>query len=257
MINVITINLLAEKPYRKYGKVGWVDFSKRSERFYLLITKLMPDVMLLQEVDNGWRKYLELKIVKLGYSICFGECWSSGLAIAWKHDSMKSCNAEPVNFKEAGIFNMWLSKSDLNEFISFVNLHAPWGEAEKFDNIYTSLIESDRPQLIAGDFNTDDPKKNRNFNYFFSELFNSKKGYNDLTDTIQFTARNVNTNNAEKLDFILGLNVFGNNAKIYPEMLSLLLPHSPGGKFFADNENNHFSDHALVFSNIHISNTSI
>jgi len=59
MINVITINLLAEKPYRKYGKVAFIDFSKRSERFYLQITKLMPDVMLLQEVDMLWLVYLE------------------------------------------------------------------------------------------------------------------------------------------------------------------------------------------------------
>ena len=251
MIKVITINLLAEKPYRKYGKVALVDFSKRSERFYLQITKLMPDVMLLQEVDMMWREYLELYIVKLGYAISFGECWSSGLAIVWKQDSMKPNNAQPVNFKEAGIFNLCLKKSESNEIISFVNLHAPWGKAEKFDNFYTSLIEGACPLLIAGDFNTDGPENN-NFNYFFSKLFNSEKGYKELTESIQFTARNVKTNNAEKLDYIVGLNVFGNNTKIYPEILSLLLPHSPGGEFFSDNENNHFSDHALVFSNITI-----
>lgn len=251
MIKVITINLLAEKPYRKYGKVTLVDFSKRSERFYLQITKLMPDVMLLQEVDMMWREYLELYIVKLGYAISFGECWSSGLAIVWKQDSMKPNNAQPVNFKEAGIFNLWLKKSESNEIISFVNLHAPWGKAEKFDNFYTSLIEGACPLLIAGDFNTDGPENN-NFNYFFSKLFNSEKGYKELTESIQFTARNVKTNNAEKLDYIVGLNIFGNNTKIYPEILSLLLPHSPGGEFFSDNENNHFSDHALVFSNITI-----
>ena len=252
MIKVITINLLAEKPYRKYGKVTLVDFSKRSERFYLQITKLMPDVMLLQEVDMMWREYLELYIVKLGYAISFGECWSSGLAIVWKQDSMKPNNAQPVNFKEAGIFNLWLKKSESNEIISFVNLHAPWGKAEKFDNVYTSLIEGVCPLLVAGDFNTDDPENNNNFNYFFSKLFKSEKGYKELTEFIQFTARNVKTNNAEKLDYIVGLNVFGNNTKIYPEILSLLLPHSPGGEFFSDNENNHFSDHALVFSNITI-----
>lgn len=251
MIKVITINLLAEKPYRKYGKVALVDFSKRSERFYLQITKLMPDVMLLQEVDMMWREYLELYIVKLGYAISFGECWSSGLAIVWKQDSMKPNNAQPVNFKEAGIFNLCLKKSESNEIISFVNLHAPWGKAEKFDNFYTSLIEGACPLLIAGDFNTDGPENN-NFNYFFSKLFNSEKGYKELTESIQFTARNVKTNNAEKLDYIVGLNIFGNNTKIYPEILSLLLPHSPGGEFFLDNENNHFSDHALVFSNITI-----
>ena len=251
MTNVITINLLAEKPYRKYGKVALVDFSKRSERFYLQITNLMPDVMLLQEVDMMWREYLELYIVKLGYAISFGECWSSGLAIAWKQDSMKPNNAQPVNFKEAGIFNLWLKKSESNEIISFVNLHAPWGKAEKFDNFYTSLIEGACPLLIAGDFNTDGPENN-NFNYFFSKLFKSEKGYKELTESIQFTARNVKTNNAEKLDYIVGLNIFGNNTKIYPEILSLLLPHSPGGEFFSDNENNHFSDHALVLSNITI-----
>lgn len=251
MIKVITINLLAEKPYRKYGKVALVDFSKRSERFYLQITKLMPDVMLLQEVDMMWREYLELYIVKLGYAISFGECWSSGLAIVWKQDLMKPNNAQPVNFKEAGIFNLWLKKSESNEIISFVNLHAPWGKAEKFDNFYTSLIEGACPLLIAGDFNTDGPENN-NFNYFFSKLFKSEKGYKELTESIQFTARNVKTNNAEKLDYIVGLNIFGNNTKIYPEILSLLLPHSPGGEFFSDNENNHFSDHALVFSNISI-----
>ena len=251
MIKVITINLLAEKPYRKYGKVALVDFSKRSEILYLQITKLMPDVMLLQEVDMMWREYLELYIVKLGYAISFGECWSSGLAIVWKQDSMKPNNAQPVNFKEAGIFNLCLKKSESNEIISFVNLHAPWGKAEKFDNFYTSLIEGACPLLIAGDFNTDGPENN-NFNYFFSKLFNSEKGYKELTESIQFTARNVKTNNAEKLDYIVGLNIFGNNTKIYPEILSLLLPHSPGGEFFLDNENNHFSDHALVFSNITI-----
>jgi len=251
MIKVITINLLAEKPYRKYGKVALVDFSKRSERFYLQITKLMPDVMLLQEVDMMWREYLELYIVKLGYAISFGECWSSGLAIAWKQDSMKPNNVQPVNFKEAGIFNLWLKKSESNEIISFVNLHAPGGKAEKFDNFYTSLIEGAFPLLIAGDFNTDGPENN-NFNYFFSKLFKSEKGYKELTESIQFTARNVKTNNAEKLDYIVGLNIFGNNTKIYPEILSLLLPHSPGGEFFSDNENNHFSDHALVLSNITI-----
>lgn len=251
MIKVITINLLAEKPYRKYGKVALVDFSKRSERFSLQITKLMPDVMLLQEVDMMWREYLELYIVKLGYAISFGECWSSGLAIAWKQDSMKPNNVQPVNFKEAGIFNLWLKKSESNEIISFVNLHAPWGKAEKFDNFYTSLIEGAFPLLIAGDFNTDGPENN-NFNYFFSKLFKSEKGYKELTESIQFTARNVKTNNAEKLDYIVGLNIFGNNTKIYPEILSLLLPHSPGGEFFSDNENNHFSDHALVLSNITI-----
>ena len=251
MTNVITINLLAEKPYRKYGKVALVDFSKRSERFYLQITKLMPDVMLLQEVDMMWREYLELYIVKLGYAISFGECWSSGLAIAWKQDSMKPNNAQPVNFKEAGIFNLWLKKSESNEIISFVNLHAPWGKAEKFDNFYTSLIEGACPLLIAGDFNTDG-RENNNFNYFFSKLFKSEKGYKELTESIQFTARNVKTNNSEKLDYIVGLNIFGNNTKIYPEILSLLLPHSPGGEFFSDNENNHFSDHALVLSNITI-----
>lgn len=252
MTNVITINLLAEKPYRKYGKVAFIDFSKRSERFYLQITKLMPDVMLLQEVDMLWREYLELKIVKLGYAIRFGECWSSGLAIVWKQDSMKPSNAQPVNFKEAGILNLELINGESNETISFVNLHAPWGKAEKFDNFYTSLIEGACPLLIAGDFNTDDPENNNNFNYFFSKLFKSEKGYKELTESIQFTARNVKTNNAEKLDYIVGLNVFGNNTKIYPEILSLLLPHSPGGEFFSDNENNHFSDHALVFSNITI-----
>ena len=251
MIKVITINLLAEKPYRKYGKVALVDFSKRSERFSLQITKLMPDVMFLQEVDMMWREYLELYIVKLGYAISFGECWSSGLAIAWKQDSMKPNNVQPVNFKEAGIFNLWLKKSESNEIISFVNLHAPWGKAEKFDNFYTSLIEGAFPLLIAGDFNTDGPENN-NFNYFFSKLFKSEKGYKELTESIQFTARNVKTNNAEKLDYIVGLNIFGNNTKIYPEILSLLLPHSPGGEFFSDNENNHFSDHALVLSNITI-----
>ena len=251
MIKVIKINLLADKPYRMYVKVALVDFSKRSERFYLQITKLMPDVMLLQEVDMMWREYLELYIVKLGYAISFGECWSSGLAIVWKQDSMKPNNAQPVNFKEAGIFNLCLKKSESNEIISFVNLHAPWGKAEKFDNFYTSLIEGACPLLIAGDFNTDGPENN-NFNYFFSKLFNSEKGYKELTESIQFTARNVKTNNAEKLDYIVGLNVFGNNTKIYPEILSLLLPHSPGGEFFSDNENNHFSDHALVFSNITI-----
>lgn len=252
MIKVITINLLAEKPYRKYCNVGWVDFSNRSERFYLQIIELMPDVMLLQEVDMMWREYLELYIVKLGYAIHFGECWSSGLAIVWKHDSMKSSIARPVNFKEAGILNLWLKKSESNEIISFINLHAPWGKAEKFDNFYTSRIEGACPLLIAGDFNTDDPDNNNNFNYFFNKLFNSEKGFKDLTESIQFTARNVKTNNPEKLDYIVGLNVFGKNTKIYPELLSLLLPHSPGGKFFSDNENNHFSDHALVFSNITI-----
>ena len=80
MINVTTINLLAEKPYQKYGKVALLDFSKRSEKFYHQFSKLMPDVMLLQEVDILWREYLELNIVKLGYAIHFGKCWSSGLA---------------------------------------------------------------------------------------------------------------------------------------------------------------------------------
>lgn len=239
-------------PYRKYGKVDLVDFSKRSERFYLQITKLLPDVMLLQEVDLMWREYLELYIVKLGYDISFGECWSSGLAIVWKQDSMKPNNTQPVYFKEAGIFNLWLENRVSNGIISFVNLHAPWGKAEKFDNIYTSLIKCACPLLIAGDFDTDDPDNNNNFNYFFSKLFKSEKGYKELTDSIPFTARNVNTNNAEKLDYIVGKNVFGNNTKIYPEILSLLLPHSPGGEFISDNENNHFSDHALVFSYITI-----
>ena len=252
MTNVITINLLAEKPYRKYGKVALVDFSKRSERFYLQITKLMPDVMLLQEVDMMWREYLELNIIDLGYAIRFGECWSSGLAIVWKQDSMKPSIAQPINFKEAGILNLWLEKNESNEIISFVNLHAPWGKAEKFDNVYTSLIDGVCPLLVAGDFNTDDPENNNNFNYFFSKLFKSEKGYKELTESIQFTARNVKTNNGEKLDYIVGLKVFGNNTKIYPEVLSLLLPHSLGGEFFLDNENNHFSDHALVFSNITI-----
>lgn len=250
MVKVITVNLLAEKPYRKYGKVALIDFSKRSERFYLQITVLMPDVMLLQEVDMLWREYLELNIVKLGYDIRFGECWSSGLAILWKQDSMKPNNAKPVNFKEAGIFNLWLKKSESNEIINFVNLHAPWGKAKEYDNLYSSIIAGANPILIAGDFNTDNPEKNNNFNYFFGELFNSDKGYKELSASIKFTARNVKTNNAEKLDYIVGLNVFENNTKIYPELLSLLLPHSPGGEFFIDNENNHFSDHALVFSNI-------
>lgn len=250
MTSVITINLLAEKPYRKYGKVGWVDFSKRSEKFYLQITKLMPDVMLLQEVDMLWGEYLELNIVKLGYAIRFGECWSSGLAIVWKQDSMKPSNAQPVNHKEAGILNLWLKKIDEDELICYVNLHAPWGKAEKFENFYTSLIEGACSLLIAGDFNTDDPKKNNNFNYFFSKLFKLEKGFKELTESIQFTARNVKTNNAEKLDYIVGLNVFGNDTKIYPEILSLLLPHSPDEELFSHNENNHFSDHALVFSKI-------
>lgn len=250
MIKVITVNLLAEKPYRKFGKVAFVDFSKRSETFFLQIKKLMPDVMLLQEVDMLWRKYLELNIVKLGYTIHFGESWSSGLAIVWKQDSMKPGNVQPVNFKEAGILNLGLIKGKSNEIISFVNLHAPWGIAENFDTFYSTVITSTGPLLIAGDFNTDNPENNSNFNYFFNELFKSEKGFKELTDSIQFTARNVKTNNAEKLDYIIGLNVFGNNTKIYPEILSLLLPHCSGGEFISDNENNHFSDHALVFSNI-------
>ena len=254
MINVITINLLAEKAYRKYCKVALLDFSKRSERFYLQITKLMPDVMLLQEVDLFWREYLESNIVKLGYSIQFGECWSSGLAILWRNDLMKSSNKDPLNFSNAGVLSIELVISESNEVMHFINLHAPWGRAEKFENFYLSAVEGNAQVIIAGDLNTDDPEKNNNFNYFFSKLFKSEKGYKELTEFIQFTARNVKTNNAEKLDYIVGLNIFGNNTKIYPEILSLILPHSAGGEFFSDNENNHFSDHALVFSNITLKN---
>ena len=252
MINVTTINLLAEKPYQKYGKVALLDFSKRSEKFYHQISKLMPDVMLLQEVDILWREYLELNIVKLGYAIHFGKCWSSGLAIVWKQDSMKPSNLQSVNFEEAGILNLVLIKGESNEIISFVNIHAPWGKAKEFDNFYSSVITGTNPLLIAGDFNTDNPEENNNFDFFFGKLFNSDKDYKEITESILFTARNVKTNNAEKLDYIVGLNIFGNNTKIYPEILSLLLPHSLGGEFDSDNENNHFSDHALVFSNITI-----
>ena len=73
-----------------------------------------------------------------------------------------------------------------------------------------------------------------------------------MTESVKFTARNVKTNNAEKLDYIVGRNVLGNNTKIFPKTISYLLPHSPTSEFFYENENNHFSDHAIVFSEITI-----
>jgi endonuclease/exonuclease/phosphatase (EEP) superfamily protein YafD len=250
MLNLVSVNLLAEKPYRKYGEVVLVDFAIRSDKFYSQIIKLMPDVILLQEVDLLWQEYLNLKIVKLGYSIQFGDCWSSGLAILWKDSSMKKSNTQPISFDEAGVLKLELIQNESNKVISFINLHAKWARAKEFDNIYSSVISANGPLIIAGDLNTDNPKENNNFQYFFSQLFNAEKGYAEITESVPFTARNVKYNNPEKLDYILGLNVFGNETCIYPDELSLLLPHRLGGEYNYDNENNHFSDHALVFSTI-------
>ena len=250
MLNLVSVNLLAEKPYRKYGEVVLVDFAIRSDKFYSQIIKLMPDVILLQEVDLFWQEYINLNIVKLGYSIQFGDCWSSGLAILWKDSSMKKNNTQPINYDKAGVLKLELIQNESNEVISFLNLHAPWARAKEFDNIYSSFISANGPLIIAGDLNTDNPKENNNFKYFFSELFNSEKGYAEITESVQFTARNVKYNNPEKLDYIIGLNVSGNETRIYPDELTLLLPHCLGGEYNSDNENNHFSDHALVFSTI-------
>ena len=246
MIKLATSNLLAEKPYRRYGRVELLDFAKRSNKFLIQIQELMPDVILLQEVDELWREYIESNIIKLSYDVHFGSCWSSGLAIIWKEDMMKPSNAQPINFPEAGILSIELINSKLNEQIRFVNLHAPWGKAERFDKFYGSVVAVDSPILIAGDFNTNSP----NSNYFFGKLFNSERAYKEFTESVRFTARNVKTNNEEKLDYIIGKNISGKDTCVYPKELSLLLPHCQGGDYSINDEKNHYSDHALLISNI-------
>jgi endonuclease/exonuclease/phosphatase family metal-dependent hydrolase len=250
MIKVITANLLAETPYRKYAQVARLDFGERSEKFRRQIVKLMPDILLLQEVDTGWREYLEQNILKLGYSLQVGKCWSSGLAILWRSNVLEPAGSPPLNVAEAGILAVEFVNLKSRQLILMVNLHAPWGRAKEFAEVYASAIGDNRTVLIAGDLNTDCPEKNDNASYFFTQLFTPEKGFRELTDNIPFTARNVRSNEAEKLDYMIGLNVFGSDSQIHPEVLSLLLPHSAGGEYAPDREDNHFSDHALVVSTI-------
>jgi endonuclease/exonuclease/phosphatase family metal-dependent hydrolase len=247
---VITANLLAEKPYQKYSKAARLDFGQRSEKFYRQISTLMPDVLLLQEVDTWWREYLELNLSRLGYSMHFGACWSSGLAVLWRETMKKAGSIPPLNFSDAGVLAMELEFVATSERIHFINLHAPWGKAENFDQDYLSALEGKSPVLIAGDFNTDDPERNNNAHYFFQQLFRSDKGFKELSEGLSFTARNVKSNNAEKLDYMIGLNLSGSDTQIYPKELSLLIPHSPGGTYDPKNEENHFSDHALVMATL-------
>jgi len=258
MIKVVTANLLAEKPYEKYaGNIARLDFFQRSTKFNFQIKMLLPDIMFLQEVDMPWQNYLKTHIEQLGYSFYFGKSWSSGLAIAWRNYIMKPTNSLPLNNSTAGILSLDFINIKSKNPIRCINLHAPWGEAKKHESYYISIIEKKKSLIIAGDFNTDNPDKNNNYNYFFGNLFNSKNGFKDLTESIKFTARNVKSNNAEKLDYIVGLNITEHGSTIYPNLLSLLLPHCQGGDFVLENENNHFSDHALVLCNISINNSII
>lgn len=269
MINVVSANLLAECPYKKYAIPALrINFEIRAKKFIDRIKELMPDVILLQEVDKGWRNEIDLNILKLGYHVQdgLGRNKNLGLAILWKKDTMKPASARVVNFGEAGILSMEFLHCQSNEIVCFVTLHAPWGEAEKYHNFYNTIASANGHVLIAGDFNTDvsansnvlipsdlitdNPKENNNYKYFFGKLFTLNKGYKDITDSIQFTSRNVKTNTEEKIDFIIGKNCGAINTCIYPDKLALLLPHVLGGEFDLEEESNHFSDHALLSSTI-------
>lgn len=253
MINLVSANVLAQCPYEKYATLALsINFEIRAKKFIDRIKELIPDVILLQEVDKGWRNEIDSNILKLGYYVQYGHCRNKnlGLAILWKKDTMEPASARAANFSEAGILSMEFLHCQSKEIVCFVTVHAPWGEAEKHHDFYNTIVSTNGNVLIAGDLNTDNPKENNNYKYFFGKLFTLNKGYKDITDSIQFTSRNVKTNTEEKIDFIIGKNCGAINTCIYPDKLALLLPHVFGGEFDLEEESNHFSDHALLSSTI-------
>ena len=242
---IMSSNLLAEKPYSKYCKTARLEFEFRKLRFLELIRAEAPEIMLLQEVDPAWREALISNLRLLGYEVVFGECWSSGLAVAWRSTSFKSLG-NWASDSEAGLLVGKLQSLSAERKLTVINLHAPWGKASIRAAAYNQYLVADGSIVVGGDFNTDNPETNTNLTFFMSNYFSEQLQFSEATKMLDFTARNVNTNHPEKLDYIVMKGLVSSGAKAIPSSVQLLLPHADGAHFSPENKDNHFSDHAAV-----------
>ncbi|MFM7823368.1 MAG: endonuclease/exonuclease/phosphatase family protein [Bacteroidota bacterium] len=246
---IMTANLLAEKPYGKYCKTERIDFPTRKARFLELVRTTHPDLLLFQEVDGAWNEVLTSHLSAMGYETAFGECWSSGLAISWHGNAFRDSKVLPSN-ADAGLLIGSLACTKTGNALHVVNLHAPWGKAIQHAETYRGLLPAQGAMVVAGDFNTDNPAVNNNEMFLMSQLFASDDLFTEATQAIAMTARNVNSNHPEKLDYIVTRGLKSRAVNVVPSELELLLPHNPGAPFAAQNSLNHYSDHAAVFAEL-------
>lgn len=242
---VMSSNLLAEKPYSKYCKTVRLGFEFRKLRFFELIRAEEPDIILLQEVDSAWREALNSNLGMLGYDVVFGECWSSGLAVAWRSTFFTSVG-NWASDSGAGLLVGKLQSLIAQRELTVTNLHAPWCKASMHATSYNKYLVQEGAVLVGGDFNTSRPETNTNYTFFMNNYFSEQLQYREATKILDFTARNVNTNLPEKLDYIVMKGLVSSGAKVIPPSVQLLLPHADGAHFSPENKDSHFSDHAAV-----------
>jgi hypothetical protein len=82
------------------------------------------------------------------------------------------------------------------------------------------------------------------------QLFGTQNGFQELTAHTAFTARGVRNNQPEKIDYMAARGFSSHHVTVLPEKVDHLLPHVPGGIFNAQDDQNHFSDHAWVMAEI-------
>ena len=234
-------NLLAESAYVHYSKVDRLNFETRVEKFLDLFELVDSDVVFLQEVDSDWEKVLAVNKIFSSYDFIF---MSHGkLAIAVKHNFGKLKRNTVFSHSSSGILMVEMIIENSKDRLVLANIHAPWKEAKNHHSIYLLLNKTNLPIVVAGDFNTD---KNVNYNYF-GELM---KEFQDVSSTLEFTARNVHDNSKEKIDFIYVKKIACIQTFAKPNNINLLIPHSAGGEFDPINPNNHFSDHCMIFAEL-------
>lgn len=258
MLSLSTSNLLAQKPYTKIRKdVEQGPLLAMDDRISKLSQQLLKsnsDIFLFQEVDEHWEKVLNEFSLTHGYFILIRDCRKLKMAIAYKSDRFQGSSFENHHL-EAGIFSVTLFDKLENKHIKVVNIHADWGKAVCFPDVFTEVFQDDgEPIIMAGDFNLDslDPASKNENKAFFEDLIARYK-YVDLTSALPFTAKYVKdaTKNV-KIDLVLTKNTTPSGiGSIHPEDFNKLLPHTEDSLFNAKDSNNHYSDHAMITVSVH------
>jgi endonuclease/exonuclease/phosphatase family metal-dependent hydrolase len=248
-MKIATSNMLAEKPYRKYGKAEFLEFDARAAKFRQLVRATLPDLLLLQEVDDAWRQLLLDSLPGLGYAVVTGPCWSSGLAIAYRGERF-AVQGQPREYADGGVLLVPFLDQGLRLPFTAVNLHAPWSKAAQHAEAYGGLIPPEGAVIVAGDWNTDGKPENTNESFLLGQLMAGSRGFSELTAPAAFTARGVRNNQPEKIDYVAVRGFPGGSVTVVPEKVEHLLPHAPGGVFDPRDPLNHFSDHAWVMAQI-------
>jgi len=266
----MTSNLLGEEPYERYSRIDAglrPLFSTRILQCIETIKKQEPDLIMLQELDKDWGKWL-WKALNKTYSFVFDHTkeGNTQMAFMYKKTTIKLSGTSHLEQAAKILSQQFIERNTGKSFLAIV-IHAPWGQGgikssyqKRYEHYlsFTTKRGEKIPVIAMGDWNTDGSPEQNNNKEIFKRIFDANN-YIEHTKNLPFTARG--TNNSDKTQCIDYIMTAGFKevipAKTVPTLFQHLLIHSPIGTipFDVNDSNNHYSDHAAVIVDLEIADT--